>query len=339
MLRSVHEPPIFHIRDHAEYILDDADFLSEREVYDESLCFELLAAPIKLSEGVFRARIYTAGARPAVLAISFHHLVLDGLSQTIVHRDLCRILEVERAGQTSSLTPYSESAIAYNAIAHHVRGLQLEPLAPVANYVAFPFALTNGGPSHGGLVNFRIPDETITTLERVAASCGLTLNALFLGTLAGRVHKRSGMSDFSIAQVYLGRALNEMGAVGSYSTAVPMHFSFGEGRTFLAACKHALAETMQTIDSITKGLVGPMLERPSLLYELTDLRPLPHPGLDHPPPEVVEEMTVQINRFVDGYVLCVVYDTGKYKSECIEAFLHEWIDSLPEVEYNMHGMT
>ena len=246
---------------------------------------------------------------------------------------------MERAGQTSSLTPYSESAIAYNAIAHHVRGLQLEPQAPVANYVALPFALTNGGPSHGGLVNFRIPNETITTLERVAASCGLTLSALFLGTLAWMLHKRSAMSDFSIAQVYLGRALNEMGAVGTYSTGMPMHFSFGEGRTLLAACKHALAETVQAMVSITKGLVGPMLERPSLLYELTDLRPLSQPGLDHPPPEVVEEMTVQINRWADGWVLCVVYDTGKYKSESIEAFFHEWIDGLPEVEYNMHGMT
>ena len=98
-------------------------------------------------------------------------------------------------------------------------------------------------------------------------------------------------------------------------------------------------ETMQGMDSTTKGLVGPMLERPSLLYELNDLRPLPHPSFDPPPPEAVEEMVMQINRWADGYTLCVTYDMGKYKSECIEAFLHEWIDSLPEVEYNMHGMT
>jgi hypothetical protein len=70
MLRSVIKPPLFYIKEKAEFELDHVDL----PVFDVSLCSGLTACDIDLSKSVFRARIYTFEGCAAFLALSIHHV-------------------------------------------------------------------------------------------------------------------------------------------------------------------------------------------------------------------------------------------------------------------------
>ena len=80
MLRSVHVPPAFWIRERASYELDETVVPH----YDGSCADALTKLPIDLSKAVFRARLYRVhGQGAAFLGLSVHHLVLDGPSQQV----------------------------------------------------------------------------------------------------------------------------------------------------------------------------------------------------------------------------------------------------------------
>merc|ERR1719424_1684602 len=97
MLRTIMKPPLFYIKEEAEFELDQVDL----PALDVSLCSGLTACTIDLSKSVFRARIYTFEGRAAFLALSIHHVVLDGPSQQIVFSTLSQILVEERLGSTA----------------------------------------------------------------------------------------------------------------------------------------------------------------------------------------------------------------------------------------------
>jgi hypothetical protein len=70
MLRSIMKPPLFYIKEKADFELDHVDLPS----FDISLCSGLTACTIDLSKSVFRARIYTVDGCAAFLALSIHHV-------------------------------------------------------------------------------------------------------------------------------------------------------------------------------------------------------------------------------------------------------------------------
>jgi hypothetical protein len=70
MLRSVMKPPLFYIKEKAEFELDHGDL----PLCDVSLCSGLTACDIDLSKSVFRARIYTFEGCTMFLALSIHHV-------------------------------------------------------------------------------------------------------------------------------------------------------------------------------------------------------------------------------------------------------------------------
>ena len=70
MLRTIMKPPLFYIKEEAEFELDQVDL----PALDVSLCSGLTACTIDLSKSVFRARIYTFEGRAAFLALSIHHV-------------------------------------------------------------------------------------------------------------------------------------------------------------------------------------------------------------------------------------------------------------------------
>jgi len=257
--------------------------------------------------------------------------VLDGPSQQIVYSNLLQILEAGRAQQAPATPVYDEAKIAYGAIAHHVRALthlHLGTHAPPVPMVNPQFGDVGArrSPVMGGLLFADLPDDLIADLERNAAVYSLTLNSIFLGTLASHVHVKSGMGHFTIAQVYLARGLDETHAVGSYSTIGLLGFTFGEQSTLLSTCQHVLAETVRHIRALSQDLLGPPTGIPLMSYELNDCRPMTRPPKTTLPPEnLAVDLTIMINRFSDGYQMLIVYNATRFEHKWLEEFVQEWM--------------
>ena len=270
MLRSTHTPPVFRIRPEASYALDEAELPSR----DPAPCSELLQQPLDLSVAVFRARLYRVGGEPAYLALSIHHIAQDGPSQQIAYAHLAAILAAERTGDeaavasvVSGLTGSDEARIAHDAAVHHVRSLGTPPLDVPATLrdLRLPFERDVRGESATGYFQRSLDEATMANLRRVAASNGLTLNAIVLGTLASLLHRLCGRQAFAIAQTYLGRRIEQLRDVGSFSSSAPMVFSFEGAPPLRSTCRHVLEETqrMMARDVIPPG------PNSTVHYELT----------------------------------------------------------------------
>ena len=88
-------PPRFILR--ISYFILHTSYFTLHTVYfiqaelpsrDRTLCAALLRLEVDLSVAPFRARLYRVGGAPAFLALSTHHVVMDGLSQQVAFRHL-----------------------------------------------------------------------------------------------------------------------------------------------------------------------------------------------------------------------------------------------------------
>uniref|UniRef100_A0A7S4NGH8 Condensation domain-containing protein n=2 Tax=Prymnesium polylepis TaxID=72548 RepID=A0A7S4NGH8_9EUKA len=325
MLRSVHASPAFRYTHLCKYALDEVQLPFD----DESLVQLLRDIRIDHAVAIFRARAYrVCGEGIRYLGLSIHHAVLDGPSQQIVYGHLLQMLRRERSAQPPVLVD-SESQMSRDVVAHHASALDRgSDASPWLGDIRLPFERLVAGPVSVEVISQNIPEGTVATATRIATSRGLTLNALLLGTLAAATYKHSQQPDFTIGQTYLGRGLDQLQLVGSFSAARPMWFSFGAQWSLHRVCQHVLTETMRSMR--LRGNVTCGMPRPSLAYELNDVRPIPRPAeIDAPIAAQVKlsDIFVTVNQYDDGYLVVAAYDKAKHDGLGVKAFLADWMDS------------
>ena len=151
-----------------------------------------------------------------------------------------------------------------------------------------------------------------------------------MGTLVYLLHQHSAQAQFAVAQTYMGRRLDQLHAVGSFSVQAPMHFSFGAEASLYSTCQHVLKETLQLMrDEVV--LPVSRTHRPAVAYELNDLRPMSRPpgeatrlltGMAQP----LAELFFLVNQYSDGYSVQVLCEPGKYDGKSIESLVVEWME-------------
>jgi len=319
-LRSTHEHPVFYIRDDAHYELDEAELPD----HDEAFCNALLQAPLDISVSPFRARLYRVRGRAAFLALSVHHVVLDGPSQQLVYGHLTRILDANRSGEEVVISKYSVSRIGQHAISHHLRTLNAQlasGLPPQAYQLKLPFRISHPDRAGAEISSWHLPEKTIEAAKASARGMGVTLNSFLLGTLAVLLHRRSKQERFGIGQTYLGRQRNEMQAVGSFSTNTPMAFDFSSCATLLDVCQHITAETHRVM---ALDVIVPPDQIAEVCWELNDVRPIPLPdeykrvacGFSHC------SMMFMVNQCADGFQFLIGY-VDRLNVDDVEAFARQ----------------
>ena len=291
--------------------------------------------------------------------------VLDGPSQQIVFSTLSQLLTRARLGLLTPPTPdpHRASQLAEDANATHLRLLAAGGFAKYCALVAGlahaddgwredrpcnrrkdrpqplelslpgPCQAENAQPEVGSRsVERIISPHTIAALRQIAASSGMTLNAILLGTLATRLRARSGQDHFSIGQTYLGRRPEQLQAVGSYSTGADMEFTFDSSSSLLTTCKHAFEETMSTMAMPERLIEATALS--NVLYELNDVRPMPRPPLNQGVlmPFVMSDLFFIVTEFTDDFVACVVYDVSKFARAGALELLLDWLEVLEGLE-------
>jgi hypothetical protein len=170
-----------------------------------------------------------------------------------------------------------------------------------------------------------LSNETVAKLRRIASSSALTLNALLLGTLASFVHELCSQQRFSIAQSYLGRQMDQLRTLGSFSGSAPMVFSFEGAPSLRATCRHVLEETQRMMATKFLGAATGA----TVHYELNDLRPMRIPSAgDTVQSHAIPGLMILVVEYADGFLLLVFYNVGKYHEAGVQTFLAEWMHTL-----------
>jgi len=290
----------------------------------------------------FRARTYTVEGQCAFLALSIHHVVVDGPSQQIVYSELSQILADIRCGlvmEHKVVEANDESKLANDALVSHLRVLETgsHETVPHPHPVLLPGARTmaeNTTPESGRGISRAISPTTIGKLNRIAAYHNITLNSIFLGTLATQLRAHSGQDRFAINQTYIGRRPDQLLAVGSYSRSVAMEFTFNDKTLLHATCQDVFTQTLETIrNMVAPDWVANTTHVSNVSYELNNLRNLPR-SLGKPN-VVLCDLFFMVNEFAEGFDGALFYDASKFKDADAELLLEDWLlacDGLDDLE-------
>jgi hypothetical protein len=257
---------------------------------------------------------------------------------------LSQILAEERLGLTTTRLEseaYGASKLAECAVVRHLRELEIDSsdLAPRPLPLMLPCAKTRvekmlrsclnipTGAFQNDVAYRTIDALTITKFRKIAASRGVTLNSILLGTLATHFSNYSGQDTFAIEQTYLGRRSDQLNAVGSFSDSVAVQFTFDDKSSLWSTCRHVFKQTMLTMRSMaaSEGAVPSSTACSNVRYELNDMRPQARPKVAHKnTADISCDLFFLVNEYVDGFATMVVYDVSKFELADVELLLDGW---------------
>ncbi|QSB16307.1 amino acid adenylation domain-containing protein [Natronosporangium hydrolyticum] len=220
------------------------------------LVAELAAHPFDLAKGpLWVARLFRLGERQHVLALAFHHSIVDGWSQTPLYADLSAAYRAALAGESPQLAPLPYGYADYadwlarrdqragsadrSWWADHLAGapttLDLprdHPRPPVQRYA-------------GALVTARLGDEA--AIGALARQCGATVPQLVLAGLGQALRRLTGGTDLVVGAVHADRRLAAMQpVVGFFVDIVPLRLRIADDRSFADAVRAARDEFLAT---------------------------------------------------------------------------------------------
>ena len=128
--------------------------------------------------------------------------------------------------------------------------------------------------------------------------------------------------------------MSQFAPTGGEGNEQTISFSFDDGQTLFSTCQHVLDETQRMM--ALKVIVGQRAES-TLQFELNDLRPMRLPvgqpasgqysGL-----HVVPSFFVVVVEYADGFLILVLFNSGKYDDNGVAHFVTDWVEQLDESE-------
>ena len=239
--------------------------------------------------------------------------------------DLTSILKAQRREQQADLPPYDASAIARHAIVRHMHTQGAPPESALAiDAREFRLHWPRSEESRTVTSTWNVDDEAVSAAQASATQMGVTLNSFLLATLAWVLHDVSEQPCFAISQTYLGRTMEELRAVGSYSVTVPMVFDFSEPITLDRVCRHAQGEMLR---SLALDVIVQSTQLTTVAYELNDVRPIERPveAKRRPSSFALVDLFFLVNQYSDGYGMMVLYDEGKFDAEWVNERVEQWM--------------
>ena len=228
-----------------------------RAAAETARAWDLAAAP------AYRVTLLSTGPRDHLLVASFHHIVVDGWSISVFHRDLGRYYAADTAaiGAGPVRTPagaertereYLAGDAAAHDLAYWRRQLAELPELDLPIARTGPAGPTDGGASSGGAQRFeaRLPVATTRALEAAGRRRRLSLFTVAGAAFAALLHRYSGQSDIVFGSPLANRTSpDEEDALGLFVNSVVLRASVGPetvfadladafGRTVLEALEH-----------------------------------------------------------------------------------------------------
>ena len=221
----VHEPAPFELAVADLSALPEGDRLEAAR----TMAAQEILAPFDLERGpLLRARLVRLADDDHALAITVHHIVSDGWSQAIVHRELSALYAAFASGADARLAALPIQVADYAAwqrawLSGDVFDEQLaywrERLATAPRALDLPADRPRPPvPSHrGDRRPFALPADLSRSIEVLAQKEGATLFMTLLAAFEVLLHRTTGQSDLVVGTPIAGRARAETeGLVGFF---------------------------------------------------------------------------------------------------------------------------
>ncbi len=191
---------------------------------DRARSFDLRRAPL------LRLTLLHTGEQVYHFVWTYHHLVLDGWSLSMLLKEVFELYRAASIGRQAQLL----AAQPYGDYVRHVRGqdpaaeeafwrqalagLQAPPPLRIERHGS---ALPEGEREHGS-ADVQLSEEATSALQAAARRQRLTLNTLFQGAWALLLHRYSGSRDVVFGAVVSGRQIGFQSVVGLFINALPV---------------------------------------------------------------------------------------------------------------------
>ncbi|MFJ6515809.1 amino acid adenylation domain-containing protein [Streptomyces sp. NPDC091406] len=318
--------------------------------------FDLAAAPL------FRATLYRIAEHDAVLQLTFHHVVTDGWSTTLILDELAEGYAAARAGRATGLPElplgYADFAARQRAwLDDGVGERQLahweSELSGAPELSAFPTDRPRPAAQSydGDHVLFTLEQELGDRVAEASRRHDVTVYAWLLATFLTTLHKYSGQRDLVVGTPVAGRHHPDVDRlVGFFVNTVPVRSRYRDHDTFedflrgvSATCLDALDHQDVPFEQIVQrlGLQGvtshaPLVQTVFAYQEGEDLT-LRLDGLDTEPARVTGatsrfDLTLFMARQRDGSFACdLEFSTDLYDRATAERLVTHFLGLLGQV--------
>ena len=207
----------------------------------------LIAQPFDVARGpLFRVELARLGSERYLLALAMHHIISDGVSITVLAREIGELYTAHRAGRAATLPEltiqYRDFAAWQNAYlqlpdAEAHRAYWLRTLAAPLPIVELPTdAVRPAAPSFAGREElFSIDREVFEPFRRLCQAQGASLFMGLVAAVTTLMHRYSGAEDLIVGSPIAGRDhVNIDHAIGVFintlalRTTIQPHLSFKE---------------------------------------------------------------------------------------------------------------
>ncbi|HST62260.1 MAG TPA: condensation domain-containing protein, partial [Longimicrobium sp.] len=221
----------------------------QRAIDEAGRPFDLAAGPL------FRAVLLRLDADAHVLLLTLHHIVADGWSLGVLHREMTALYTAFAAGAESPLAPlpvqYADAAVWQR---EQLRGAVLdrqlawwkEQLAGAPEVLDLPTDCPRSQTQQrGGAVSMMVPADVLERLNALARGEGATLYMVLLAAFQSLLAKYSGSDDVVVGTPIAGRTRRETeGLIGLFVNTLVMRTDLGGDPKFRALVRRVRDVTL-----------------------------------------------------------------------------------------------
>ncbi|WP_145962247.1 condensation domain-containing protein, partial [Thermoflavimicrobium daqui] len=340
---------------HLEIEEVDGASIEEKVQNARNIVHQEALIPFNLEQGpLLRVRLLKLNHTDHVLVVVMHHIVSDGWSMSIFHRELSALYEarINHTQAQLSLLPiqYADFAawqrkwLSSSELERQLRYWKerLDGLSQLE--LPTDFARPAISTFRGNMHVFQIDSKLTKRLEALSQTYGSTLYMTLLAIFQLMLHRYTGQRDIAVGSPIANRTQSEIeGLIGFFVNSLVMRANLSEDMTFtdlLVQVKESTLEAYAHQDLPFEKLVEELqpkrdLSRNPLFQVVFALQNAPYEELELAGSSVVPfEMDVQTTRFdlelhmwqnageLQGYL---VYSQDLFKSETMERMAEHFI--------------
>ncbi|AJX35693.1 non-ribosomal peptide synthetase [Burkholderia oklahomensis] len=311
--------------------------------------FDLAAGPL------FKLVLIQTAADSAVLAVSFHHIVVDAWSANVFLRDLLECYAAQRAQRAPRLAPLPIQYKDYSVWAQHalarsedaLRAFWRDYLHALPAHAPLPVArrgadVADAAARAGRRLSVAWPADTLARLKALARREQASLYEVLIAAYFAWLHRLSGQADLVVGMPYNDRGRAELeNLVGFFVNVLPVRARVRPHLSYAALLRQVRDDLRRVyrhhalpFDRIAEQCTD---AAGSLFQTMFDLQaePLAAGGgsergglraelLDGAPEAPVADLSVTFREAADGLTLSCVYAAERFDAPAVE----RWLDNF-----------
>jgi amino acid adenylation domain-containing protein len=305
--------------------------------------------PFDLERGpLFRAVLLRLDAEEHVLALTFHHAVVDGWSVSVLFREMEALYQAFARGEPSPLHPlavqYTDYAawqreqLAGEALDREVEWwrARLEAVPPELGLCADHLRSEAAAPA-GARHAFALPPATAAAVRALASGEGATPFIVLLAAFKAMLHRRTGEAHLAVGTPAANRSPDEMAdLIGLFANTLVLHTDVSGDPSFRALLARVREVTLSAFehqelpfDRLVEALSPERSLRRNPLFQVMfaldeqDERVLRLPGVRAEPLEAERttakfDLTLAVSRRGDELRAVLEYSTELFDAATVE---------------------